>query len=188
MYLSRKRETGKSHTGFPSLASIRLFAAYLIIFIFYLLFTESWLKLIYLRYVGHVGWVGICRLNMRRMNCKNGLLCCWETILWRLRIRGRCHGWWGWREPRMVNGWLLLWTGQMESLGGLVLMVLNRTGCRVTPTMLTLLLSSGGSWRLRMWSMWVQGSIRMCILLSKGASGNWSERKRSVYNWQGWWS
>lgn len=60
----------------------------------------------------------------------------------------------------------------MESLGGLVLMVLNGTGCRVAPTMLALLLSSGGSCGLRMWSMWVQGSIRVRILLSKGASGN----------------
>lgn len=49
---------------------------------------------------------------------------------------------------------------------------LNGTGCRVAPTMLALLLSSGGSCGLRMWSMWVQGSIRVRILLSKGASGN----------------
>ena len=34
-------------------------------------------------------------------------------------------GRWGWRKPRMVNGRLLLWTGQMESLSGLVLMVLQ---------------------------------------------------------------
>lgn len=98
-----------------------------------------------LRYVGHVGWIGICRLNMRRMNCKDGLLCCWETILWRLRIGGRCHGRGRWCKPRVVNGWLLLWTGQMESLGGLVLMVLNRARCRVISTMLALLLSGGGS-------------------------------------------
>lgn len=98
-----------------------------------------------LRYMGHVGWIGVSRLNMRRMNGKDGLLCCWETILWRLCIGGRCHGRWGWRKPRMVNGRLLLWTGQMESLSGLVLMVLNRTGCRMAPTMLALLLSGGRS-------------------------------------------
>lgn len=72
-----------------------------------------------------MGWIGVSRLNMRRMNGKDGLLCCWETILWRLCIGGRCHGRWGWRKPRMVNGRLLLWTGQMESLSGLVLMVLQ---------------------------------------------------------------
>lgn len=104
MYLSGKRETGRSHTGFPSLESIWLFVAYLRAFVFYLVFTESWLKLIYLRYVGHVGWIGVRRLNMRRVNRKDGLLCCWETILWRLRIGGRCHGRWGWRKPRVVNG------------------------------------------------------------------------------------
>lgn len=95
--------------------------------------------------MGHVGWIGVSRLNMRRMNGKDGLLCCWETILWRLCIGGRCHGRWGWRKPRMVNGRLLLWTGQMESLSGLVLMVLNRTGRRMAPTMLALLLSGGRS-------------------------------------------
>ena len=114
-----------SHTRFPSLKSIWLFAVYLITFIFYLVFTESWLKQVYLRYMGHVGWIGVCRLNMRRMDREDSLLCCWEAILWRLRIGGRCHGRWGWSEPCMVNGWLLLWTGQMESLGSLVLMVLQ---------------------------------------------------------------
>lgn len=114
-----------SHTGFPSLQSTWLFTASPITFLFYLVSTESWLKLVYLRYVGHVGRIGVCRLNVRRMDCKDGLLCCWETILWRLRIGGRGHGRWGWCEPRVVNGGLLLWTGQMERLGGLVLMVLQ---------------------------------------------------------------
>lgn len=34
----------ESHTGFPSLDSTWLFAAYLIIFIFYLIITEKWAK------------------------------------------------------------------------------------------------------------------------------------------------
>lgn len=82
----------------------------------------------------------------------------------------------------MINGRLLLWTGQVKSLGGLVLMVLNRTGCRMTSTMLALLLSGGSGRRLRMWRVWMQGGIRMCVLLSEGAGGNWGERKRNVYN------
>lgn len=114
-----------SHTGVPGSKSSWLFAAYLTTFVSYLVFTESWLKRVYLRYMGHVGWIGISRLNMRRMNRKDGLLCCWKTILWRLCVGGRCHGRWGWCEPRVVNGWLLLWTGQVESLGGLMLMVLQ---------------------------------------------------------------
>lgn len=72
----------------------------------------------------------------------------------------------------MINGRLLLWTGQMNSLGGLVLMMLNRTGCRMTSTMLALLLSGGGGRRLRMGRMRMQGGIRMCVLLSEGAGGN----------------
>lgn len=104
MYLSGSKDTGRSHTGLPSLESIRLFAAYLVTFLCYLVVTERRLKLIYLRYVGHVGWVGVGRLNMRRVNREDGLLCCWETILWRLRVGGRCHGWGGGRKPRVVDG------------------------------------------------------------------------------------
>lgn len=59
---------------------------------------------------------------------------------------------------------------------------LNRTGCRMTSTMLALLLSGGSGRRLRMWRVWMQGGIRMCVLLSEGAGGNWGERKRNVYN------
>lgn len=105
--------------------SIWLLVAYLITFLFYLVFTESWLKLIYLRYVGHVGRVGVRRLDVRRVDCEDCLLCCRETVLWRLRVGSRCHGRRGWCEPRVVNGRLLLWTRQVESLGGLVLMVLQ---------------------------------------------------------------
>lgn len=159
------------HTGFPGLGSNWLLAAYLTTTP-YVAFTKTWLVLVYLRYVGHVGWGGVCRLNMRRVDGEDCLLCCWETALWRLCIRGRCHGRWCWCQPRMINGRLLLWTGQMKSLGSLVLMVLNRTGCRVTSTMLALLLSGGSGRRLRMGSMWMQGGIRMCILLSEGAGGN----------------
>lgn len=72
----------------------------------------------------------------------------------------------------MINGRLLLWTGQMKSLGSLVLMVLNGTGCRMTSSMLALLLSGGSGRRLRVGSVWMQSGIRMCVLLSKGAGGN----------------
>lgn len=143
---------------------------------FRLMYSQEWFLLIQLpmslRYVGHVGWGGVCRLNMRRMDGEDCLWCCWETALWRLCIRGRCHGRWCWCQPRVINGRLLLWTGQVKSLGGLVLMVLNRTGCRMTSTMLALLLSGGSGRRLRMWRVWMQGGIRMCVLLSEGAGGN----------------
>lgn len=92
------------HTGFPGLGSIWLLAAYLATTIPYVAFTKTWLVLVYLRYVGHVGRGGICRLNMRRMDSEDCLLCCWETALWRLCIRGRCHGRWGWCQPSVVNG------------------------------------------------------------------------------------
>ena len=78
------------HTGFPGSGSIWLLAAYLTTTIPYVAFTETWLVLVYLRYVGHVRRGGICRLNMRRMDGEDCLLCCWETALWRLCIRGRC--------------------------------------------------------------------------------------------------
>lgn len=112
------------HTGFPGLGSNWLLAAYLTTTTPYVAFTTTWLVLVYLRYVGHVGWGGVCRLNMRRMDGEDCLWCCWETALWRLCIRGRCHGRWCWCQPRVINGRLLLWTGQVKSLGGLVLMVL----------------------------------------------------------------
>lgn len=162
----RRDKQMASHTGVPSLKNIWLFAAYLKTFISYLVFTKSWLKQVYLRYMGHVGWIGVSRLNMRRMNGKDGLLCCWETILWRLCIGGRCHGRWGWRKPRMVNGRLLLWTGQMESLSGLVLMVLQ---------------SDSKEYRLRDILFWDTSLIVRLQALNQAvgtkstAPGNWSK-------------
>lgn len=99
--LSGKRENRQtaSHIGFPSWESEGLFAACLTTCTVYLL-----LRLAYLRYVRHVGWVGICRLDVRRVDREDGLLCCWETALWRLRVGGRCHGRGGRSEPRVVNG------------------------------------------------------------------------------------
>lgn len=90
-----------------------------------MVFTESWLQLIYLRYVGHVGRVGERRLDVRGVDCEDRLLCCREAVLWRLRVGSRRHGRRGGREARMVDGRLLLGTRQVESLGGLVLMVLQ---------------------------------------------------------------
>lgn len=49
---------------------------------------------------------------------------------------------------------------------------LNGTGCRMTSSMLALLLSGGSGRRLRVGSVWMQSGIRMCVLLSKGAGGN----------------
>lgn len=71
--------------------------------------------------------------------CAAGKLFCGDCVL----EAGVMEG--GVGASRMVNGRLLLWTGQMESLSGLVLMVLNRTGRRMAPTMLALLLSGGRS-------------------------------------------
>lgn len=81
---------------------------------------------------------------MRRVDREDSLLSCREAALGRLCAGGRRHGRGRGRESRVVNGWLLLRTGQMDRLGRLVLMVLNRAGCRMASTVLAGLLSGGG--------------------------------------------
>lgn len=91
-----------------------------------------------------MGRVGEGRLDVRGVDCEDRLLRGREAVLWRLRVGGGRHGRRGRREARVVDGGLLLGARQVERRGGLVLMVLDGAGCRVTSTVLALLLSSGG--------------------------------------------
>lgn len=79
----------------------------------------------YLRHVGHVRWVGVGLLDVRRVDGEHRLLGRGEAALGRLGVGAGVHGRRSWGQAGVVDGRLLLGAGQVEGLGRLMLMGLR---------------------------------------------------------------